>query len=376
MTATVALPALFADDPLARRSVEVILNGQDASGAYIAAPTFPVYRYGWLRDGSFCAEAMDAVGEHASAASFHAWAARAIAAQRERAERAIAEIEAGGDPAPHAMLPTRFTLGGELERAAAGHEAWPNFQLDGYGTWLWALERHLDGSPPAAELEEGVGVAARYLAAAWHLPCWGCWEEYDDGEHAFTIAAASAGLAAAGRILGDDDLVEESARACARLLERFVVDRRFGRCASDTRVDGSLLWLGLLGVVDGDDPRLEATVEAVRRDLVGESGGVRRYLGDTYYGGGEWVILTCSLAAHDRARGRQEAFERGRAWVQAAARADGALPEQLVDHPQATDRVEEWVERWGPVATPLLWSHAMYLLVGTAPGVRESSSSR
>ena len=33
-------------------------------------------------------------------------------------------------------LPTRYTLDGELEPEV---DDWPNFQLDGYGTWLWAL---------------------------------------------------------------------------------------------------------------------------------------------------------------------------------------------------------------------------------------------
>jgi hypothetical protein len=28
--------------------------------------------------------------------------------------------------------------------------------------------------------------------------------------------------------------------------------------------------------------------------------------------------------------------------------------------------VESWVNRWGPVATPLLWSHAMYLIMSAA----------
>jgi hypothetical protein len=28
--------------------------------------------------------------------------------------------------------------------------------------------------------------------------------------------------------------------------------------------------------------------------------------------------------------------------------------------------VEPWVRRWGSVATPLLWSHAMYLIAETA----------
>jgi hypothetical protein len=29
---------------------------------------------------------------------------------------------------------------------------------------------------------------------------------------------------------------------------------------------------------------------------------------------------------------------------------------------QFADDVEPWLERWGPVATPLLWSHAMFLI--------------
>jgi GH15 family glucan-1,4-alpha-glucosidase len=39
----------------------------------------------------------------------------------------------------------------------------------------------------------------------------------------------------------------------------------------------------------------------------------------------------------------------------------GLLPEQVTDHPLDARFVDEWTERWGPVATPLLWSHAMYI---------------
>ncbi len=28
--------------------------------------------------------------------------------------------------------------------------------------------------------------------------------------------------------------------------------------------------------------------------------------------------------------------------------------------------VAPWVERWGPVATPLLWSHAMFMIMRAA----------
>ena len=43
---------------LALHSLAVIRAGQDAGGAYLAAPTFPTYRFSWFRDGAFIADAM------------------------------------------------------------------------------------------------------------------------------------------------------------------------------------------------------------------------------------------------------------------------------------------------------------------------------
>src|SRR5690606_7815330 len=58
---------------LRQHSIKVIRQGQTPEGAYLAAPSFPTYRYSWFRDGSFIAEAMDANGLPDSAAAFHHW---------------------------------------------------------------------------------------------------------------------------------------------------------------------------------------------------------------------------------------------------------------------------------------------------------------
>ena len=54
--------AITTGDLIARRSLEVLKQGQDSSGAFVASPSFPTYRYAWLRDGAFCAYALDQVG--------------------------------------------------------------------------------------------------------------------------------------------------------------------------------------------------------------------------------------------------------------------------------------------------------------------------
>jgi GH15 family glucan-1,4-alpha-glucosidase len=49
-------------------------------------------------------------------------------------------------------------------------------------------------------------------------------------------------------------------------------------------------------------------------------------------------------------------------WIEAQAADDGALPEQSGDRLRP-ECYAAWVERWGPPASPLLWSHAMYLIL-------------
>ena len=359
--------AISTGDLIARRSVDVLKDGQAASGAFIASPAFPTYHYAWLRDGAFCAFALDRVGERSAAAAFHEWVVRSVEAHRAMIESAVTRVEAGETPPPEAMPPARYTLDGSLELEDKD-DPWPNFQIDGYGMWLWALEGHLDGDRRlSAEARDAVELIARYLASTWRLKCFNCWEEFDGGEHASTLGAVVAGLEAAARLLGDERWSGEAERVRTRLVERFVRAGRFCRGIDDDRVDGSLVWLGTpWQVFPADDPRITATADAIACDLVGPEGGVYRYRGDTYYGGGEWILLACSLGWHAAVTGDSETLGRARNWVHANALPTGDLPEQVTSSAQEPGMIDPWVERWGPVATPLLWSHAMYLLMEDA----------
>jgi len=58
-------------------------------------------------------------------------------------------------------------------------------------------------------------------------------------------------------------------------------------------------------------------------------------------------------------------------WVVAQAAPNGDLPEQVTGHLLAPESYEEWVERWGPIATPLLWSHAMFVTLAVELGLAE-----
>ncbi|HEX6509626.1 MAG TPA: glycoside hydrolase family 15 protein, partial [Chloroflexota bacterium] len=116
-------------------SLKVLRSGQGETGAFIASPNFPVYRYCWFRDGTFIAHALDLWGDHDAAHRFYTWGVDVIRHQADTVHIALA-MPPG--EVPSAYLHTRYTLEG-----APGNEEWPNFQLDGFGTFLWGMVEHL-----------------------------------------------------------------------------------------------------------------------------------------------------------------------------------------------------------------------------------------
>jgi len=204
---------------------------------------------------------------------------------------------------------SRYSLAGERDEAE-----WPRVQHDGWGLWLWAVGEHCDRHGRAQRWQTAAERTATHLERIRFEPCHDWWEERE-GIHAATLACIAAGL-------GDDlDLSR-----------------------AEERLDASLLVLPFLGFGDVD-------VSA----LLSAGGGVHRHLDDTYYGGGEWLLLTALLGLAEPARAR-ECLE----WVASHERPEG-LPEQSQDHLLHPESYEPWVEKWGPPPSPLLWSHAMYL---------------
>jgi GH15 family glucan-1,4-alpha-glucosidase len=345
---------------LMANSISLIRREQHPSGSYPACPTYPTYRYCWFRDGAFIADAMSRVGDVTGAEKFFGWCARVMCARSGR----IAALSATRPASPEAYLPTRYELDG-----SESVTPWANFQVDGYGTWLRVLVdhcvRHRRSMTPYAE---AVNLTVDYLTAVGTLPCYDWWEEFGEQRHTSTLAAVSSGLRAAltsGALTGDRR--EDAASTCAeidRLIARETrVQGRLGKWLGNDAVDGSLLaCLTSYGTLPIDDPAAERTVEAIRDTLLRE--GVYRYVGDTFYGGGEWINLTAWLGWYEALRGDKAGARRRLHWI-AAQESDGLLPEQAIDHAQQPEHIDHWEQAWGTVARPLLWSHAMFLTLAT-----------
>lgn len=368
---------------LAAVSHRVIAEHQQPGGAYPASPTFSAYRgYAWLRDGAFTAEGMSRYGDVASADAFHDWVQRTLVARTAQVADLVACERAGDRPQISQLLPTRFTFDG-----ADGSDPWWDFQTDGYGIWLWAVATHAERHRlDLGRWAPAVRVATDYLTAFGSWACYDWWEEHVEQRHVSTLAACWAGLRAAVGSGLLDPARERAAGRAADDLHRTLLTEGVGAAPGEaphlvkwvgsTAVDASLTACVVpFGLLPVGDPLAGATLDAVRRDLLVD-GGVHRFAADVFYGGGQWLLLTCLLGWNEAAAGdRDAALDRLR-WVAAHATADDELPEQVPDHLLAPDHRQEWLDRWGPVAAPLLWSHGMYLILADELGLLPREDQR
>jgi GH15 family glucan-1,4-alpha-glucosidase len=340
------------------QSIAVIEANQAETGAFIASPNFPTYHYSWFRDGSYIAYALDLAGKKERSRRFFDWATWAVAQRAEPAERAIAAGKAGIAPDQADLLETRYTVDGE-----SGEEHWFNNQLDGFGTLLWAIGQHhaLTGDKPAA-WRPAVQLLARYLSALWRLPCADCWEEFPDKIHVATLAAIYGGLVAAAEWLDEPCFASEAAAVRAFVREHGIVKRSLVKFLGADWVDASLIHAATpYRLLEVDDPAIVRTVERLEAELRFNGGGLHRYLEDNYYGGGEWILLTAYLGWYYVEQGERAKAEAIRTWIEAHATPDGELPEQVEDTLLMPEKMQPWIERWGPPAVPLVWSHAAYI---------------
>jgi GH15 family glucan-1,4-alpha-glucosidase len=349
-----------------RAAVAAMLACQQDNGALIASPDFCEYHFCWLRDSSFAAYALDRCGEHDASARYHDWVNAALAGIGAKLDTAVSRHRAGL-PADAAVLPpTRFGLDG-----TAVADDWPNFQIDGYGTWLWSLREHLHragrGALPA-ELRLSARRAASFLAQFALDPCYDVWEENGTGVHSSTLACVYGGLTAAAELLEDPALLARAREVQSSVRVTAAAAGRYQKSSISAEVDASMIWLATpFGLVDERDPLFVAAVREITAQL-DLDGGLRRFPSDTFFGGGAWPVLTASLGWHQAVTGDVEAARRSLAWVARHIDEQGRLGEQFGGDRRQPRMYREWVDRWGHPARDLLWSHAMYAVLSLELG--------
>ena len=212
---------------------------------------------------------------------------------------------------------------------------------------------------------------ADYLSALWFRPCYDCWEEFPNHVHPHTLAAIYGGLQAHAELTGKNhqavtDAIQKQLFAGTESFGQFV------KFPDSLAVDASLLGLAIpYGVVAPDDPIMLKTVEHIEATILRDR-GLHRYADDSYYGGGAWILLTAWLGWYyielsaqrpDLEADLKQKIQICQSWIESRAESNLDLPEQVAENLNVPSYHSMWTKRWGDIASPLLWSHAKYIIL-------------
>lgn len=286
------------------------------TGGIVAAPTTSLpegiggvrnwdYRYCWIRDATLTLYAFLTSGYRDEAEAWRSWLLRAAAGHPNQlqimyglaGERRLTEIELPWLSGYEGSRPVRI-----------GNAACGQFQIDIYGELLDTL--HVARKfqlPPSPEVWNFQKVLLGELAAKWRDPDHGIWEVRGPPRH-FTHSKLMAWVAFDRGVRAVEDFglagpVESWKAERARIRDQILahgwseVRRSFVQHYGGEALDASLLLVPLTGFLPPDDPRVIATIEAIRRDLV-EDGLVLRYRPEEApdgVAGSEGRFLVCSF---------------------------------------------------------------------------------
>ena len=295
------------------------------TGAVVAAATTSLpediggvrnwdYRYTWLRDASLTLDALWIAACPEEARAFVSWLVGAAAGDlRAGSTTQIMYGVAGEHDLPERTL-DHLAGWRDSRPVRVGNGAYDQVQLDVYGEVLAAVAR-LRGQLGA--LDDDTRWFLRQLAhaamEAWEQPDQGLWEVRSAPQHMLNSKLMC--WVALDRAIALYDLIDpaadelsawhrERARIRATILERGVDPDTgaFTQAFGSSALDASALRLPIVGFLPGDDPRVLATIAAVRERLTDDEGFVFRYEGEDGLEGEEGSFLLCTFwLAHAQA---------------------------------------------------------------------------
>ena len=284
------------------------------TGAFVAAPTTSLpewpgegrnwdYRYAWIRDAAFAAQAFLSHGHPEEAIAFLNWVVARVRQARSGVLRVVYGVHGETDLTEKELPHLSGFLGSRPVRI--GNGAAEQFQLDIYGELLDAAALLAEMDPQAvAPLWPDLSALADEVMRLWKEPDRGIWEVRGPPAHyvhsklmAWVALDRSAKLA--WRFSGErtgDRWSSEAERIREEILHRGVDPKTgaFVQAYGRHVPDAANLRIPIAGLLPYSDPRVQATVEQVMRELA-EGPFVYRYKADDGLAGPEGTFLPCSF---------------------------------------------------------------------------------
>lgn len=288
------------------------------TGAIIAAPTTSLpelpgstrqwdYRFSWIRDGAYSAEALLAAGDPVAARRF--------------AEFTLQCVDLQGKPFQAPFFHVDGTLiRGERELnwlsgfaasrpAREGNAATQQLQLDVEGDFLWLVYRYFHETKDMASLRawwDLIQALVGWVEVNWRTKDASLWEFRGQDAHythsklmCWVALHYGAQLAKAVDRTDVADRWEKAAEEVRQAIEDQGFHAGLGHYVQSfggDRLDAALLMMPLYGYVDATDPRFSSTLAAIEKTLV-HGNWVYRYADDMLGEAAYPFVLATSLLA-------------------------------------------------------------------------------
>jgi GH15 family glucan-1,4-alpha-glucosidase len=306
------LPPLHPD--LVRRSalvLKALCYGPTGAIAAAATTSLPEwlggvrnwdYRYCWPRDAAIAARSLSLLGSHAEGLRFLDWLLGVL--DRIDAPDRLAPLYTvmGGELGPEGEISDLAGYAGSRP-VRVGNAAASQIQLDVFGPIVDLIDTLLAaGAPLSAEhwrLTESMVEAVR---ARWRDPDHGIWEVRRPRDHhvhskVMCWMTVDRALRIARTLLGEERAGDRELRdAIADDIFASGWNERLGAFSATYAghdVDAATLLIGMVGLLQPDDPRFAGTVAAVEKRLLQE-GAVYRYRYDDGLPGEEGAFNLCT----------------------------------------------------------------------------------
>lgn len=286
-----------------------------STGAIAAAPTTSLpeavggtrnwdYRYNWIRDAALTVQALAKLGYGSEANAYFSWLISKVY-DDPASIRPLYGLHGGTDTDERTLDHLEGYRGSAPVRV--GNAAESQRQLDVYGELILALyETSRLGESITKPTWEAMREIIEYVEEVWEAPDAGIWEVRTENRNfvhskimCWTALDRGIKLVEGTDFEGPVDRWRE-ARASVRsdVLEHGYsedVDSFVRSYETSTALDATALLVPLFGFLPIEDPRVQVTIDAVRRRLTTDEGLVYRYDGDDGLPGGEGTFVLCSF---------------------------------------------------------------------------------
>ena len=322
-----------------RKAVErslLVLRGLTyrTTGALIAAPTTSLpelpggsrqwdYRFAWIRDGAYSAEALLSAGDRAATRRFIAFMLECVDLQGKPFQAPFFHVDGTLIRGERDLDWLRGFL--DSRPCREGNAATGQLQLDIEGDFLWVVYRYIKESGDKESLSawwQLIRAIVDWVAENWQVADASLWEfRGQDAQYTHSKLMCWVALhygAELATMASEDALAlarkwQATAEQVRRAIEERGFDHRSGHYTQafgdGGKLDAALLMLPLYGYCDAREERFESTLAAIERELV-HGHWVYRYASDMLGAAAfPFVLSTSHLARVHILRGELDRAE-------------------------------------------------------------------